>query len=540
MTGTLARVALTGLAALTAVTAATTVAVTDLRAAHAAPADPQVEPYVLYYTVTASYRGRPETLWTIAERFLGDAERAGEILELNTGRRQPDGGRLTDPGRLTEGWHLVLPWDAIGTGLRHGVLPSPRAATPDTTPSAKPANPANPPNPANGQGDPANGPGRGRVPSAGRPAGAGSTAANRSGCRPTVVATPPADSNWGQRLVAPHRVWRSTTGAGVRVAVVDSGVAAGRPELDGRLGRGADIVSGDGLGDTDCVGSGTALAGIVAADDGRGGELVGMAPKAVVIPVRLVDRGIPASPPAAGTAVQIAVATGAKVILLGASVDVTDRTVRAAVDEAIGRGVLVVVPAPGGNSAVAAAEGLLRVGGLGRDQRPTTDYPAGSVDLLAPATGVRSIGAAGSGGYVGTGTEYAAAFVAGAAALLRSARPGLSAGQVGQQLVASADRGAGAGPESVGRLDPHAALSGPLVDGVRPASAAERDQRRQPVSWPVVLAVFAALGALFAGGRLLGRYRAARRQRRLAVERADDPFGSRAEGADQLVRSGKP
>ncbi|MDG4833915.1 S8 family serine peptidase [Solwaraspora sp. WMMD1047] len=529
MTGPLARVALTGLAALTAVTAATTLAVTEFQAAQAAPAAPEVEPYVLYYTVPASYQGKPETLWTIAARFLGDAERAGEILELNTGRRQPDGGRLTDPGRLNEGWHLVLPWDAIGTGLRHGVLPS--TATPNPPTAANPGG-------APGQGEVAGVPARPQ-PGAGRPAGSGSPVSDRSRCRPTIVDAPPTNSSWGQRLVAPERVWRITSGAGVRVAVIDSGVAAGRPELGDRLGRGADIVSGNGLGDTDCVGSGTALAGIIAADDGAGGERVGVAPKAVIIPVRLVDRGVAASPPAAVTAIQVAVATGAKVILLGASVDVTDRTVRSAVEEAIGRGVLVVAPAPAGDSTVAPAEGLLRVGGLGPDQRPTSDYPDGSVDLLAPAVGVRSIGAAGTGSYVGTGTEYAAAFVAGAAALVRSAHPGLSGGDVGRQLINTAAREADAGQESVGRLDPYAAVTRPQAGGL-PGTVGQRSGRSQPVSWPVVLAVLAAIGTLLVAGWLWGRYRAARARRRLTVERADDPFASRPDDADHLVRSGQP
>ncbi|MFY1696639.1 S8 family serine peptidase [Solwaraspora sp. WMMA2101] len=545
MTGPLARTALTGLATLMAVTAAATGAVTDVRAAPAAPAGQQLERYVLYYTVLASYQGKPETLWAIADRFLGDAERAGEILVLNSGRQQPDGGWLTDPGQLNEGWHLVLPWDAIGTGLRHGPLPSTTAVKPGATSTPEPSGslrpsdsidrPANPA-PAN----PASDPGRSALPLAGQRADSGSAGSDRTGCRPTAVATAPAEANWGQRLVAPQRVWPTATGAGVSVAVVDSGVAAGRPELGDRLGRGVDIVSGRGPGDTDCVGSGTALAGIVAADDGSGGDLVGMAPKAMIVPVRLVDRGVPASPPAAVTAIEVAVATGAKVILLGASVDVSDPTVRSAVDEAIGWGAVVVVPAAAAGSAIAPGNGLLRVGGLGPDQRPIADYPAGSVDLLAPAAGIRSISAAGTGAYVGTGTEYAAAFVAGAAALVRSAHPGLSGEQTGRQLVVSADRPADDGAESIGRLDPYAAVTDRLVDEGLPAAVAERGEGSRSVSWPAVSAVFVGLGALFAGGRLWGRFRTASRRRRLALEQADDPFSGRAEGTDQLVHSGKP
>ncbi|WBB97212.1 MULTISPECIES: S8 family serine peptidase [unclassified Solwaraspora] len=539
----LARVVLTGLATLVAVTAATTEMVTERRPARATPADSQEQPYVLYYTVMASYQGKPESLWSVAERFLGDAERAGEILALNAGRQQPDGGRLSDPGQLNEGWHLVLPWDAIGTGLRHGALPTTTAAEPGATASPEPAGspkPADSPRPSgslNRPAGPASAPVRSTAPPAGEPTGSGSTASDHTGCRPAAVADPPADSNWGQQLVAPQRVWRTATGAGVSVAVVDSGVAAGRPELGDRLGRGVDIVSGRGQGDTDCVGSGTALAGIVAADDGRAGDLVGVAPKAVVIPVRLVDRGVAASPPAAVTAIEVAVATGAKVILLGVSVDVADPSVRSAIDEAIGWGAVVVAPAPAAEPAITSGDGLLRVGGLGPDQRPIADYPAGSVDLLAPAAGIRSISATGTGAHVGTGPEYAAAFVAGAAALVRSAHPGLSGEQTGRQLVVSADRPADAGPESVGRLDPYAAVTGRLVDERLPATVLEQDERSQPVPWSVVLAVLAVLGALFAGGRLWGRYQAARRRRWLALERADDPFDSRAEDADQLVHA---
>src|SRR6185369_16127509 len=55
------------------------------------------ESYVLYYTAVGTYQGSPETLWTIAGRFLGDADRAGELLDLNSADPQPDGARLTDP-----------------------------------------------------------------------------------------------------------------------------------------------------------------------------------------------------------------------------------------------------------------------------------------------------------------------------------------------------------------------------------------------------------------------------------------------------------
>lgn len=50
-----------------------------------------------------------ETLWTIAERYLGDGARFGEIARLNYGRAQADGEALTDSHWITPGWRLLVP-----------------------------------------------------------------------------------------------------------------------------------------------------------------------------------------------------------------------------------------------------------------------------------------------------------------------------------------------------------------------------------------------------------------------------------------------
>lgn len=68
-------------------------------AAPAAPATATVE-----HTVQ-----RRDTLWDLAERYLGDGFRATELFDLNKGRTQPDGRTLTDPGLLQPGWVLRVP-----------------------------------------------------------------------------------------------------------------------------------------------------------------------------------------------------------------------------------------------------------------------------------------------------------------------------------------------------------------------------------------------------------------------------------------------
>jgi hypothetical protein len=69
------------------------------------------------YVVQAKRPGRPrDTLWGIAERFLGDPYRWRDLFQLNQGRLLPDppGGRFTDPDRIYPGQVLLMPEDAVG------------------------------------------------------------------------------------------------------------------------------------------------------------------------------------------------------------------------------------------------------------------------------------------------------------------------------------------------------------------------------------------------------------------------------------------
>ena len=66
------------------------------------------------YQVRPAHGGHRDSLWSIAERHLGDPLRWPEILRLNRGRTQPDGRQLTDPHWIYPGWQLLLPADATG------------------------------------------------------------------------------------------------------------------------------------------------------------------------------------------------------------------------------------------------------------------------------------------------------------------------------------------------------------------------------------------------------------------------------------------
>jgi DNA-binding SARP family transcriptional activator len=98
----------------------------------------------LRYTVRAAdpTRGvKRDTLWGIAERFLGDGRRYPEIYRLNKDRPQPNGGQLTDPDRIWPGWVLDLPADATDRLPTPNTPPAPQRATPPAPTSPEPDQP---------------------------------------------------------------------------------------------------------------------------------------------------------------------------------------------------------------------------------------------------------------------------------------------------------------------------------------------------------------------------------------------------------------
>jgi hypothetical protein len=69
------------------------------------------------YVVQPPHGRFHESLWEIAQRFLGDGQRYREIFALNAGRIQPDGSKLTIASLIRPGWVLHMPRDAHGPGL---------------------------------------------------------------------------------------------------------------------------------------------------------------------------------------------------------------------------------------------------------------------------------------------------------------------------------------------------------------------------------------------------------------------------------------
>ena len=60
-----------------------------------------------------------------------------------------------------------------------------------------------------------------------------------------LTGDPLSDQQWGLHKIGAPAAWPVATGAGVKVAVVDSGVNVGAPELAPALSRGWDFVQCD-------------------------------------------------------------------------------------------------------------------------------------------------------------------------------------------------------------------------------------------------------------------------------------------------------
>src|SRR5262245_25961830 len=91
------------------------------------------------------------------------------------------------------------------------------------------------------------------------------------------VASDALDFNvWGAEDVNAPAAWSMSRGAGVQVAVVDTGVMATHEELSGRV-QGSD---------SDVQGHGTAVAGVIAANPDNNKGIEGVAPDVSIVPIR--------------------------------------------------------------------------------------------------------------------------------------------------------------------------------------------------------------------------------------------------------------
>ncbi|GIG91676.1 S8 family serine peptidase [Plantactinospora endophytica] len=292
---------------------------------------------------------------------------------------------------------------------------------------------------------------------------------------PPAVADATRNRQWHLRALDVARAHQITQGAGVVVAVLDTGVRDHK-DLTGNVLTGVDVTGADTDGRQDTDGHGTAMAGLIAGHghgSGNADGVLGIAPRAKVLPVRTVRTkfGAGADLP---RAIREAVQRKAGVVSLSLSAGAGE-SLKQAVQEALAADVVLVAaagnrPDDGFVGYPAAYPGVLAVGATGRDGKLAPISVTGdSVGLVAPGVDIASTSR--TGAYqLSNGTSNSTAIVAGAVALVRAKYPDLSAAEVVHRLTATAtDRGAkGRDPEyGHGALD----LVEALTADVAPAGA---------------------------------------------------------------------
>lgn len=218
-------------------------------------------------------------------------------------------------------------------------------------------------------------------------------------------------------------------GRGVTIAIIDTGVEVNHPDLKDRIIGGRNFTSEDG-GDVsrynDYNGHGTHVAGIIAAS-ANGTGVVGVAPEASLLILKILDRDGNGTYESAIAALKYAITQGVDVISmsLGGPVDVPE--LHAAIQEAVSKEIVVICAAANsgdGNAltpeyaypayyseviSVGAATSSKRVAGFSNSNN--------QVDLIAPGVNILSTYLNSSYARL-SGTSMAAPYVTGAVALL--------------------------------------------------------------------------------------------------------------------------
>ncbi|MFI6785303.1 type VII secretion-associated serine protease mycosin [Micromonospora sp. NPDC050276] len=358
--------------------------------------------------------------------------------------------------------------------------------------------------------------------------GAGLVAPSPATAAPPICG-PAGDENltempWGLRRLEPSSAWPLSRGAGVTVAVIDSGVSATHPLLKGQVLVGRDF---NGLpaqqGQCDEAGHGTLIAGIIAGREGTNVPFSGIAPAARILPIRVLPQvgevSDPQLPEQIAKAIDWAVDQGADVINLSLTT-IPRPELTAAVERALAKRVVLVAAA--GNRKEdsqdrpgypAAYPGVIAVGGVDEQGGHVgTSISGDYVDIAAP--GMNIIGPAPrNAGYRAVpdgGTSYAAAYVSGVAALVRAAYPDLNPQQVADRLERTADNP----PEGhnadigYGMVNPYRAVSSLLGTRANPPAGALPPPavRDDPLSWQRSAAIWTAvIGGLLAVLLLVAR-----------------------------------
>lgn len=273
-----------------------------------------------------------------------------------------------------------------------------------------------------------------------------------AGVAPSAIAADVQSKQWYLSAMQAEEMWKVTTGEGIKVAVIDSGVNSSTPSLKGQVLKGLDATGADGDEYDDYRGHGTTMAELIAGT-GKGGGLQGLAPGAKIIPMRITDTEFQnehsVNAHDSEDAIRAAADSDAQIISMSFGNDFPSREEREAVKYAQSKGKLFFASV--GNNAEesnrdqypAAYPQVVGVSSADRDGKVAEYSQNGNiVDIAAPGNDIPRWCDTTFQNYCDGdgGTSAATAIASASAALVWSAHPDWTANQVLNVLFDTASR----------------------------------------------------------------------------------------------------
>ncbi|MFD8218657.1 S8 family serine peptidase [Streptomyces sp. NPDC059697] len=281
----------------------------------------------------------------------------------------------------------------------------------------------------------------------------GALAVMSVGPAPAAAADDIQSHQWYLDAMNAQGLWKVSTGKGISVAVVDTGVNPDTNSLKGQVLPGVDATGTTGDETDDYTGHGTSMAELIAGT-GSGGGLKGVAPGAKIIPIRTVLSGIGKKGEKQGDtsakAIRAAADSDAKIISMSFGTDFPIDGGLEAVQYAQSKGKLLIAGV--GNSADIAKNyigypakypGVVGVSAINENGEVAKFSENGAyVDLASPGVDVPTWCDKTFKSYCpqSNGTSQATAITSGAAALIWSAHPKWTANQVLRVMIDTAGR----------------------------------------------------------------------------------------------------
>lgn len=280
----------------------------------------------------------------------------------------------------------------------------------------------------------------------------GALAVVSAGLAPNAAAYDVQSKQWYLSVMKADQMWKTSTGKGVKVAVVDTGVNPATPSLKGQV-LADEVPEAVAYHATEDYGAhGTTMAEVIAGT-GAGGGMKGLAPETKIVPYRIVLEGVPEAErkrtAEAADAVRAAADTDVKIISMSFTGDYIDPELEKSLKYAHSKGKLLFagvgndgetkndIGYPAGYPyvvGVAAADKSGRVGSFSEH--------GNYVDLAAPGLGIPRWCDTTFRSYCddGDGTSLATAVASASAALIWSVHPDWTANQVLNVLLDTAGR----------------------------------------------------------------------------------------------------